>query len=187
MSPALPQGEYMESLNRLNHKSGKTRLNIQAIMFGLFTAISVVADWYLNASFFRRPLDEGERYRLEVFLEQPRRVLIPPDLTADGVLLLLGFAVTYFFLGYLVVKQMVPDIASRWGNRKLSLADAVSISITGAMAFRFGPELFSGLYLLPPVMKLICLILCFYLIFQCTSLTLIVLQRFAKLCRFSKI
>lgn len=156
-------------------------------MFGLFTAISVVADWYLNASFFRRPLDEGERYRLEAFLQHPRRVLMPPDLTPDGVLLLLGFAVTYFFLGYLVVKQAFPEIASRWGNRKLSLADAGSISITVAMAFRFGPELFSGLYLLPPVMKLICITLCFYLIFLCSSLALIILQRFAKLCRFSKI
>jgi hypothetical protein len=177
----------METLNRLHHITGKDRLNIQAIMFGLFTAISVVADWYLNAFFFRRPLDEGERYRLETFLEHPRRVLLPPDLTPDGILLLLGFAATYFFLGYLVVKQMVPEITSRWGNRKLSLADAVSISITVGMAFRFGPELFSGLYLLPTVMKLICIILCFYLIFQCSSLALIILQRFSKLCRFSKI
>lgn len=154
-------------------------------MFGLFTAISVVADWYLNALFFRRPLDEEEKYRLETFLEHPRRVLMPPDLTPDGILLLLGFAATYFFLGYLVVKQAFPEIANCWNKKKLSLADTLSISVTVAMAFRFGPGLFSGLYLLPTVMKLICTILCFYLIFQYSSLALIFLQRFAKLCRFS--
>jgi len=156
-------------------------------MFGLVTAISVVVDWYLNASFLRRPLDEGEMYRLETFLEHPRRVLMPPELTPHGILLLLGFAITYYFLGYLIVKQAVPEITSRWDNRKITLTDAISLSITVIMAFRIGPELFSGLYLLPTVMKLICLILSFYLVFQCSSLTFIALQRLAKLCRFSKI
>ena len=55
------------------------RKNYTEILCGIFASATALIDWHWSASLSHRPFSSEERYRYEIFLERPVRVLPPPD------------------------------------------------------------------------------------------------------------
>jgi hypothetical protein len=128
--------------------------NRKALFFGTFAAVTSIIDWYLNAPLRNKPFTEHERFIFEHFLENPKRVILPPDLSPLGVAYFLVFLFGIFFMGSMCYR-----------NIGLIIADCRALNSLYLNLVRIF-ALLTGTYVscvfcyveheLPPVMKMYC-------------------------------
>ena len=142
----------------------------RAIQFfcGLFTSVTAIIDWYLNAPLRLHPLSVEESYHYEMFLERPRRVLVPPDSINEWWVVVLA-AIAMFFLGYVASLAVMKFYQSRFITiqtvyLKISAVAGVIMGSCGGFLF------FSSAFMFPSVWKIYLSILTALLTFLGTYL-----------------
>lgn len=171
LSSFLLFGVWQEAVENFGKKKdGIYRL---ALLFGLFAAVSTIGDWYLNAPLAYRPLDEGELFRLKFFLERPKRVLLPPDLSWNGMVVLAFAALSFFFNGFILVHSLAADLpliksAVRKSPFHLPCAlCAVFLACKAGLLFQVNA------YEYPQVMKIYMIFMVALIVFKITYLVLL--------------
>lgn len=123
--------------------------NCIEIICGLFVSATTMLDWYWNASLRYRPFSSEERYRCDMFLERPERVLPPPDIWWETVVCLAFF----FFTGYVSAKVAVDFYHSRHTSFQNRYLKSIAL-VAAAIGLSSGAFLFLNVHLLPIVCKI---------------------------------
>lgn len=142
----------------------------KAILWGLFTSVSTLLDWYWNAPLHNRPFSVEELYRYEMFLERPKQALAPPNLVNEWLMVMLA-AAALFFLGYISMKVTLYICRSIF----ITLNSVYLKAITGfglLMGFCAGYILLISAYMLPLVWSIYMAVATVLLMFIGTYLVL---------------